>query len=173
MDLRGNQPKHLLCSLLQWASRDTMPLNSLARTLQVTRPKYLLSQVMECPQPLKLVMGLNHQLNLHMDLDMEHLKRKNLLLNHPPLLGDMVNHQLCMQVIPILSLHHLVMLSLILVRVHHHPAMVLQRLRQVMGLHLMAHRHLVSQVMGRCHPTIHLMVLLGTHSPHLRILLKE
>ena len=174
MDLRGNQPKHLLCSLLQGASKHTLPVNSLAQTLQVTHPKCLLSQVMECPQLLKLVMGLNRLLNLHMGLDMEHhLKRKSLLLSHPPLLVAMVNHQLCIQAIPILSLHLPDMLSLILVHVSHHPVMVLQLLRQAMvAPQLMVHRLLVSQVMGRHHPTIHLMGLQDTHSL-LHILLKE
>lgn len=162
MDLRGIQPKHRLLF-----SKDTVRVNSLALTLQVTHRKGLLSQAMEYPQLLKLVMVVNHQLRLDMELDMEHLQHKNLLQipqfmgkphSRPALLEPMVSQHLCSQATPILSLHHLVMLSQILLPVPHHLAMA--QLRLGMGLHPMVHHPLVSQVTGRRHRlTMHLMVL--------------
>ena len=163
MDLRGIQLRRLLLS------KDTMPVNSLALTLLVIHPKVLLSQVMEHPQLLKLVMEANHRLSLHMELDMEHHQHKSLLqilqfmgklLNPPALQEAMASQLLCSQDTRILSLQLLDMLSQILLPVPLHLAMVLQHHRPGMGLHPMAHHQLASQDMGRCHhPTTHLMVL--------------
>lgn len=163
-ELRVIQLKHLL------PSKDTMSVNSLALTLLVTHPKGLLSQVMEHPQLLKLVMEANHRLSLHMELDMEHLQHKSLLqilqfmgkpLSHPALQEAMVSqHHLCSQDTRILSLQLLHMLSQILLPVPHHLDMVLQHHKPGTGPRPMVHHLLASQVMGRRHhPITHRMVL--------------
>ena len=171
---RGIRPRLHLSSLLPWASKDTLVVNSLASVLQVIQLKEQHSPVMVFPQLPKLAMEINHQLSLDMGLAMEHLKLRN-LLRIPRFMGSLRSHlvapleamaslPLCSQDIPILSRQLLVMLSQILVRnVPHHPIMVLQLVSQVMQLHLMVHHLLASQVMDRHHFHTMLMVLL-THS---------